>query len=226
MRAEPTDRAVGLLPWDAIDTVLVDMDGTVLDLAFDNFFWLELVPSHYAALAGLSEADARRIVAERSRRLNGSLAWYCLDHWSTELGLDIAGLKRSHRHLIRYLPQAPEFLGAVRRRGKALRIVTNAHRAALEVKVEQTGLDALVDGLISSHDFRVAKESHDFWVHLQRLCPFDPERTALIEDSRPVLEAAAGYGIRFTVAVGRPDSRRPARSIDGFATVEGVAELL
>ena len=27
-----------------VDTVLLDMDGTLLDLAFDNYFWQKLVP--------------------------------------------------------------------------------------------------------------------------------------------------------------------------------------
>jgi 5'-nucleotidase len=30
--------------WREIDTVLLDMDGTLLDLEFDSHFWLSLVP--------------------------------------------------------------------------------------------------------------------------------------------------------------------------------------
>ncbi|MDH3916294.1 MAG: haloacid dehalogenase, partial [Chromatiales bacterium] len=33
--------------WSTVDTVLLDMDGTLLDLRFDNYFWQELVPSRY-----------------------------------------------------------------------------------------------------------------------------------------------------------------------------------
>jgi 5'-nucleotidase len=32
------------LDWNNIDTVLLDMDGTLLDLAFDSQFWLQDVP--------------------------------------------------------------------------------------------------------------------------------------------------------------------------------------
>ena len=32
------------LDWTSIDTVLLDMDGTLLDLRFDNWFWQEHVP--------------------------------------------------------------------------------------------------------------------------------------------------------------------------------------
>ena len=47
--------------WKAVDTVLLDMDGTLLDLRFDNWFWLTLVPSRYAAAHGISEADAQAV---------------------------------------------------------------------------------------------------------------------------------------------------------------------
>jgi 5'-nucleotidase len=230
MNASPsaaTASAVAVsLPWDEIDTVLVDMDGTLLDLAFDNIFWHELVPAIFAETAGITVQAARQEVMERSRRLIGTLEWYCLDHWGRELGLNLAALKRSHRHLIRYLPRAPEFLGAAQERGKALSVVTNAHRDALDVKVEHTGLNGLVDTLVSSHDFRAAKESREFWVELGRRSPFDPRRTVLIEDSVAVLSAARAFGIRHTIAVARPDSRLPRRDIGGFPNVEGVAELL
>jgi putative hydrolase of the HAD superfamily len=41
-----------------IDTVLLDMDGTILDLKFDSHFWRELVPTKYAAANALTVVDA------------------------------------------------------------------------------------------------------------------------------------------------------------------------
>ena len=46
------------LPWHAIDTVLLDMDGTLLDLHYDNHFWMEHLPQRYAELHGVSRAMA------------------------------------------------------------------------------------------------------------------------------------------------------------------------
>lgn len=215
-----------LVDWERIDTVLVDMDGTLLDLAFDNFFWLELVPEHYAGLNGCSAAEARERLSRRFDAIQGTLNWYCLAHWSRDLGFDVKALKRDHRHLVSYLPRAPEFLAAVRARGKNLWIVTNAHRDTLAVKTEQTGVDRLVDRIVSSHDLRAPKESAAFWTELERQHPFDRRRTLFIEDSAPVLAAAADFGIAYTLAIRRPDSRRPPRAIDGFAGVDGVADLV
>ena len=212
--------------WDRIDTVLVDMDGTLLDLAFDNFFWLELLPEHYAEVHGCSVGDARAALAARFDAIAGTLNWYCLDHWTRDLELDIRSLKRRSAHLVRYLPGAREFLASVRARGKHLWIVTNAHRDTLELKAAQTGIDRLVDRVVSSHDFRVPKENSEFWRGLERQHPFDRGRTLLIEDSLAVLEAAASYGVAHTIAIRRPDSRRPPRAIDAFAAVDGVADLV
>src|SRR5690606_32822600 len=127
------------IPWQDVDTVLLDMDGTLLDLAFDNFFWLELVPARYAALHGLDGAEARDLIMPRYERVLGTLAWYCTDHWSAELGLDIVGLKHEHRHLISYLPGARGFLSALRRRGTRTSVVTNAHPDTVTIKTGQTG---------------------------------------------------------------------------------------
>ncbi|HNG60363.1 MAG TPA: haloacid dehalogenase, partial [Cellvibrionaceae bacterium] len=38
-----------MIPWQAIDTLLLDMDGTLLDLHYDNYFWLEYLPRAFAA---------------------------------------------------------------------------------------------------------------------------------------------------------------------------------
>jgi putative hydrolase of the HAD superfamily len=221
-----TGAAGSIVDWTVIETVFVDMDGTLLDLAFDNFFWRELVPHRYARLYGLTLPAAQRELAPRFAAKVGTLEWYCLDHWTRDLGMDLKTLKREHREHIRFLPGARDFLAAVRARGKRVAIVTNAHRDTFEVKAEHTGIDKLVDGVVCSHDFSAPKESAAFWHALARHEPFDHRRTLLIEDSLPVLAAASAYGVQHTVAIRRPDSREPARTIAEFIAVDGVAELV
>ncbi len=218
--------ASSTIPWQDIDTVLVDMDGTLLDLAFDNFFWLELVPAEYAARTGLAPEEARRRVLAEYERVAGTLAWYSVTHWTQELGLDIRALKQRHRHLISYLPGARRFLSALRALGKPVLVVTNAHPETLVIKCAETRLDLHVDGFFCSHDLEAAKESADFWTRFERARPFDRARTLLVEDSSAVLAAARRHGVGHLVGVSRPDSRLPARVIDSFACVEGVGELV
>jgi putative hydrolase of the HAD superfamily len=217
--------ATSIVDWNAIDTVLVDMDGTLLDLNFDTFFWREVVPQRYAAVHGISEPSARATLAPRFEAKVGTLEWYCLDHWARDLGMDLKALKREHRARIRFLPGAQDFLARVRARGKRLVVVTNAHRDTFAVKAEQTGIDRLVDTVVCSHDYSAPKESAAFWQALERHEPFDARRTLLIEDSLTVLAAARAYGVRHTVVIRRPDSELPPREIVDFLGVDGVFEL-
>jgi putative hydrolase of the HAD superfamily len=215
-----------MVDWRAIDTVLLDMDGTLLDLAFDTFFWREVVPQRYAALNGITVTAAQQTLGPRFEAKIGTLEWYCLDHWTRDLGMDLRTLKHEHREHIRFLPGAKDFLASLRARGKRSVIVTNAHRDTFAVKAEHTGIDRLVDGVVCSHDFSAPKESIQFWTALARHAPFDAGRTLLLEDSLSVLAAARAYGVRHTVAIRRPDSREPPRAIAGFTAIDGVFELL
>jgi 5'-nucleotidase len=212
--------------WNGIDTVLVDMDGTLLDLSFDNLFWREIVPQRYARMRGMTVAAARETLAPRFEAKVGTLEWYCLDHWTRDLGMDLKTLKRQHRAHIRFLPGAEDFLSSVRARGKRLTVVTNAHRDTFAVKAERTGLDRLVDSVVCSHDFAAPKESLEFWRALERHVPFDADRTLLVEDSLAVLAAARAYGLKHTLAIRRPDSQQPPRAIADFSSVDGVFELV
>ena len=212
--------------WSRIHTVFLDMDGTLLDLHFDNHFWLEHVPLRYGERHGLTPAEARQELLPRFRRMEGTLQWYCLDYWSRELDLDILALKRERQYLIRVQPHAEEFMRQVRRNGRRLVLVTNAHADALSLKLEHTRLDAHFDRIVSSHRFGTPKETTAFWERLRELESFDPGSSLLADDSLPVLRAACDYGIRELVAMRRPDSRRPARDIDEFPAVETLAELM
>ena len=211
--------------WSGVDTVLLDMDGTLLDLRFDNLFWREVVPARYGELHGLEPAEAWRQLAPRFAAREGTLEWYCLDHWSRELGIDIALLKEEVEDHIDFLPDVPEFLGAVRAAGKRLVLVTNAHRGSLALKLRRTRLDDYLDAIHSSHDLGLPKEAAGFWDRLRAREPFDPARAVLVDDSLPVLRAAHDYGIGRVVAIRRPDTTRPAREVKGFHAVDALPEL-
>ncbi|MFP5340811.1 MAG: GMP/IMP nucleotidase, partial [Gammaproteobacteria bacterium] len=196
------------LPWPDIDTVLLDMDGTLLDLHFDNHFWLELLPQRYAELHGISRAMAELELAPLFNEHVGKLTWYCLDYWSRELNLPIREMKREIAELIALRPSADEFLAALRQAGKRVVLITNAHRDSLSLKLEKIELAPWFDRLISSHDYGYPKEEAQFWYALRQDLEFDPSRTLFIDDSLPILRSARRFGIAHLLAVREPDSRR------------------
>ncbi|MEQ1484176.1 GMP/IMP nucleotidase [Methyloglobulus sp.] len=215
-----------MVNWKEIDTVFLDMDGTLLDLRFDNHFWKEFVPLKFAEKEGLSVEHAKAQLIPRFKSKEGTLDWYCLDYWSDNLQLDIAGLKAELAELIAILPHVNEFLEKIKQSSQRVLLVTNAHRDSLELKMKKTGLQPFFDGLVSSHDFGLPKEHADFWHRLQRQHPFEKQTTLLIDDSFSVLNSARQYGIAHLVSVSRPDSGLPKREIEDFPAIEDFRELM
>lgn len=212
--------------WQEIDTVLLDMDGTLLDLHYDNHFWLTHLPQRYAEIRGLplDRAEAELNAQIDARR--GTLEWYCLNFWSRELGMDVAAIYRETADRIALRPQTEAFLSGLRRLNKKAMLVTNAHPDGLNHKLEITGIDRWLDGVVSSHDLDYAKESADFWPALRKHIDFDPERTLFVDDNESVLGAARDYGIAHLLCIRQPDSRGPLRDITDFPAIHQFDEIM
>ena len=214
------------LPWQTIETVFLDMDGTLLDLHFDNHFWREHVPLRYAEKHKLSVDEAKQTLYPRFRSVEGTMDWYCVDYWSRELDLDISALKRELEHLIQVHPHVAEFLQALRATGKRVALLTNAHHKVIELKMATTGLAEHFDHLICAHAFSVPKEDPQFWPKLAEQDSFHRDTTLFVDDSLPVLRTARDYGIRYLRAVRLPDSKAPPKETEEFVAIERFDELL
>lgn len=195
------------IDWTQINTVLLDMDGTLLDLHYDNYFWQHYVPQVYSATHDMPEGAARDHIEPLLASHEGTLNWYCVDFWSDQLGLDIMKLKADVSHKIAYLPQAQAFLQHCRQNIGDVRLITNGHRKVLELKQAITGLDQYFDQMVCSHELGAPKEDQAFWDLLQQLKGFEPSRTLFIDDSERVLDSASEYGIGHIFSVAKPDSK-------------------
>ncbi len=215
-----------MVNWSQINTVLLDMDGTLLDLHFDNHFWLEHVPLRFAEKNQISIEAAKDEVYRRCKAVEGQLEWYCIDHWSQEFDLNIVQLKEEVHHLIAEHPYVREFLDLVRCSGRRVVLVTNAHSKSLDLKMRETELGAFLDATYCSHDFGLPKEQPDFWSKLQQQEPFDPETTLLVDDSLAVLRSARQFGIRYLRAVHKPDTRQPDKDVEEFEAIRHFQEFL
>lgn len=214
-----------MIDWRAIDTVLLDMDGTLLDLHFDSHFWLEHLPRRYVELHQLDEAT-QEVVRSKVLHEQGTLNWYSLDYWSRELDVDVVALKREIQHLIGLRGDALDFLKWLKQAHPRVVLATNADRASLELKLPLTGLEQYLDAIVSSADLGVPKEEQAFWFALQEVEPFDPARTLFIDDNPRVLESARTFGIRHLLGIKQPDSRRPERELEEFVALDTFAAIL
>jgi len=215
-----------MLDWSKISTVLLDMDGTILDLHYDNHFWLHHLPKRYSEEANISMKQAKEELVSHYEKVAGTISWYCLDYWAEQTKLPITELKREVQHLIRLRDDAHDFLVALRESGRDVVLVTNAHPDSLSLKIERTQLDKYFDTLYSTHEFGVTKESQLLWQRLQDKHDFDVERTLFVDDSLAILKSAQTYGIKHLLAVANPDSKQAARIITDFPAITDFSVLL
>lgn len=215
-----------MIDWERIETVLLDMDGTLLDLHFDNYFWKEHLPLRYAELKGLEPQAARHYIVSETRRIQGSLNWYCTDYWSEMLEIDVVSLKHEVSHKVAPRPFCIDFLDALRAARKDVVMVTNAHHDSLSLKMEKTRLAQKFDRLITVHEFSLPKEDPGCWREVDRIHPFQADRTLLIDDNLVALESARDYGIRHLLAITQPDSREPRRVIEDFDAIHSFDEIM
>lgn len=215
-----------LVAWPQIDTVLLDMDGTLLDLHFDNHFWQTHLPQRYAESLGQPPEAVREDLMSRFRNGAGKLEWYSVDFWQGELGLDIMRLKEEVAHLIAVHPHVMDFLTAVRLSRRRIVLATNAHHKSVALKMARTGLTPHFDAIVSSHALGAAKEEQAFWQRLQDVEPFDPARTLLVDDNLSVLDSARQYGIAHLVAVKKPDTRQAQKNTGDYPAIDDFSQLL
>jgi 5'-nucleotidase len=211
--------------WPTIDTVLLDLDGTLLDQAYDNHIWRDLVPQRFAIAHSMDLHAAYAEIARRFAERSGTLDWYCIDYWSRTLGVDIGALHREVRSHVAWLPGAREFLARMRASGKRLLLLTNSHPIALAVKHEETGVLDYLDAAATSHEFGAPKEHVRFWEVAKQRFAFDPARSLFADDNSKMLEAARNAGVRWVYGIRHWDTKGSRREHESHAAVDGVADL-
>ncbi|MFT4655797.1 MAG: HAD superfamily hydrolase (TIGR01509 family) [Patiriisocius sp.] len=217
---------MALLPWHKIETVLLDMDGTLLDLHFDTQFWVHHLPKKLAEKTGRSLESCHQEMKEAYAQVHGQLQWYCLDYWADRLQLDIMEAKQELAHLITMREDSIPFLDALRESKRRVILVTNAHPDSLSLKVEKTQLDDHIDTLVSTHQFGVSKEFQSLWQQLHTHLNFDPQTTLFVDDGERILDAAKEFGIAYTLGITNPDSQKPDIEIANHPHTNNYRNLL
>ncbi len=214
------------IDWQTIDTVLLDMDGTLLDKHFDDYFWEEYVPQIYAKQNNISIFTAEDELLAKYKEREGSLEWTDLDFWSQQLDLDLEKMKLDVNHLINVHPYVLEFLEFCRNLGKKIVLVTNAHPKTLAIKMAKTKMEGEFDALVCADEIGVAKEDPAFWEKLNKKIGFDKARTLLADDNEDVLASGEEYGIENVILVAKSSSTKPTMYSKRFASIIFFKELM
>ncbi len=214
-----------MLNWNEIETVLLDMDGTLLDLHFDHYFWQTQLPQKWGELNGLDLLTAKAEMQPIFQNIEATLPWYCLDYWSEQLKMDVFEIKNGIEHLIKIRPHVEVFLEYLRETNKKIVLVTNSHKKFIDLKMELTGLEPHFQHIFDAHSFGVPKENLEFWQILGEQLSFDEESTLLIDDNLSVLRSAQSHGIRHLLAIAKPNSQAPIMHTAEFEAVSSFKSL-
>lgn len=224
------------LDWQKINAVLLDMDGTLLDLHFDNYFWQDFLPELLAEKNNESIEQAKTHLFSLQDEVKGTLDWYCLDYWSTKLQVDIKSLKREILHKISFRPNALEFLEYLKdlqgekeqKKTTPLKIImaTNAHPDAIEIKMMKAEMSHYFDSICSSHEIGYAKEDQRFWALLMDKYQLLSSNCLFIDDSLSVLKSAEQFGIGYLLAIDKPDSQRQKINAAPFTAISNFEQLI
>lgn len=212
--------------WDDVDDVLLDMDGTLLDRHFDNFFFEEELPRRYASKHGLSFEEALEKLLRLYRSVEGELDWTDLHYWTRTLDIDVVALTKEFDHLIDFHPDAVAFLGYIRARGKRVHIVTNAHESGVEIKVARTGVDQHVHRIVTAFEIGFLKMRTEYWPTCQQLIGFDPARSLYIDDDESCLAAAQEFGIGHIYHRSKSSSQLPPQPSSRYRSIESFHDLM
>jgi len=215
-----------IVDWEKIETVLLDMDGTLLDRHFDDHFWMEHVPKRWSEKEGTSLDEAKNHLHALFKSRENTLSWTDLDYWSDRLRLDIPLLKKEVEHLIAVHPFVVEFLLFLKQHGKRAWLVTNAHSKTLDLKLKKTLIGPYFEGVISAHQVGLPKEDDRFWEKLQSYIKYDPRRTLLGEDSETNLTTAERYNIKYLIYVSRYSSVISPQPSKQFQSIHYFSQLI
>lgn len=215
-----------MIPFKNITFVLLDMDGTLLDKYFDDYFWEHLVPEKYAEKYNITFGKAKEELLSLYKSHEGTLNWTDIDFWSRELNLDIPALKEQIKHLIEIHPHVEDFLKMLKKHKKKIYMVTNAHYKVLDIKLKKTEIGKYFDRCITSFEIGYPKEMINFWEKAEKIIKFDKDKTLFIDDTAEILKTAKAFGIKYLLLKTRANSKKQDKPINSFQVLKDFKELL
>ena len=186
-----------------IECLLIDMDGVILDNAYDNDFWQNQIPQVIADNKGIAFDDAKRLAIQIFNYKKNTKDWYDVDYWSNMLDIDIEAQKRSEKSFSRIslYDGVIDTLNALKNKIKII-LITNAHRKTLNIKLEKYNLTPYFDEMVCAHELNYVKEDIQLWYMLRSKYKLDYEKTVLVEDTINNINVGLSAGISGAIYVG------------------------
>lgn len=207
---------------------MFDMDGTLLDLAYDDLIWNHKLPERHAAMNACTLEQSHATLHDFYENHKHTLSWYSSSFWTSKVGVNTLALQYDYKKNIQPRSGCFELLEILKQRGYKCWIVTNADCAGLKLKLENINLRPYFEVIVSSEEIGHAKEFIEFWQILQNMHPFNPKNVVLIDDTAKVLNGAALFGIESLITISQPSSNKVAKNALEleYPTINDLTELV
>lgn len=214
-----------MLNWNAIDTVLLDMDGTLIDQRFDNHLFHDFIPQIIAERDNIEVAQVRDQAMQLYDDYAGKIEFYCLDFWSKKLNIDMQAIHADNIMPVTLRSGVETFLQRVQQLNKQVILVTNAHPFSMNFKLDRVPIRQYFNRCLSVHEIGMPKENQAFWGKLQQKHHFEPANTLFIDDNLPMLDSAKAFNIQHLFAIKQPDSEQAEKDTGHYHGLADFAEI-
>lgn len=167
-----------------IKAVSFDMDGTLVDDWFVEYFWFRVIPELYAEKYGIGFEDAwRRVVIEYDEIGDRDIRWYLPEYWIERfrLDVDLKHLMEKVEPLVKYFEDVEPTLAQLHGRY----IIVVASNASKEfVEIETRRMRKYIDGLFSSvTDLNKVRKDSEFYRYVAEQIGVKPPEVLHVGDN-------------------------------------------
>ena len=206
--------------------ILSDLDGVILDLAYDIKFWELWLPEQVANQTNKSVEETKAEIKAEIDIQRGTLNFYDLNYWDDLLNVDCMQIFKEKTERCSYLGGSHEALQRLSTLKNPKYILTNGDPRIQEYKAETQNFLEFFDSIFYSMHVGYPKESKEFWALARHNLNLDFEDTIFIDDDFKVVTAAAKAGIKQVAWITPGKNRILQNRVETFASLSDLVSTI
>ncbi len=206
--------------------ILSDLDGVILDLAYDKKFWELWLPEQVTRQTNKSIEEAKAEIMTEIDIQRGTLNFYDLNYWDDLLNVDCMQIFQEKEERCSYLAGSYEALQRLSTLKNPKYILTNGDPRIQEYKAEAQNFLEFFDSIFYSMHVGYPKESKEFWALVRHNLNLELEDAIFIDDDLKVVTAAAKAGIKQVAWITPGKNRILQNRVETFASLADLVSTI